>query len=67
MPRRYYLEDLALDEAWRRFEQALERAGGLLALPAERVALANALGSAAYRQAVANMGGYDVERMGEEM
>jgi hypothetical protein len=36
-------------------------------LPAERVALANALGSAAYRQAVASMGGYDVERVGEEM
>jgi len=44
MPRRYYLEDLALDEAWRRFEQVLERAGGLLALPAERVPLAEALG-----------------------
>ena len=44
MPRRYYLEDLALDDAWRRFEQALERAGGLMALPAERVSLADALG-----------------------
>jgi molybdopterin molybdotransferase/putative molybdopterin biosynthesis protein len=44
MPRRYYLEDLALDEAWWRFEQALGRAGGLLALPAERVPLADALG-----------------------
>jgi putative molybdopterin biosynthesis protein len=44
MPRRYYLEDLALDEAWRRFEQALERAGGLPALPAEHVPLALALG-----------------------
>src|SRR5690349_21011345 len=44
MPRRYYLEDLALDEAWRRFEQALERAGGLPPLPAERVPLADALG-----------------------
>ena len=44
MPRRYYLEDLALDEAWRRFEQALARAGGLPALPAERVPLAEALG-----------------------
>ena len=44
MPRRYYLEDLALDEAWRRFEQALARAGGLLTLPAERVPLAEALG-----------------------
>ena len=44
MRRRYYLEDLALDDAWRRFEQALARAGGLLALPAERVPLADALG-----------------------
>ncbi|HEU5100416.1 MAG TPA: molybdopterin-binding protein, partial [Roseiflexaceae bacterium] len=44
MPRRYYLEDLALDEAWRRFEQAIERAGGLQALPAEPVPLAEALG-----------------------
>jgi hypothetical protein len=67
MPPRYDLEDLALDEARRRFEPARERAGGLLALSAERVALANALDSAAYRQAVASMGGYDVERMGEEM
>ncbi|HJZ47693.1 MAG TPA: molybdopterin biosynthesis protein [Roseiflexaceae bacterium] len=44
MRRRYYLEDLALDEAWRRFEQALERAGGVRALPAERVVLAEAHG-----------------------
>jgi putative molybdopterin biosynthesis protein len=44
MPRRYYLEDLALDQAWQRFEQALARAGGLAALPAERVPLAHALG-----------------------
>jgi putative molybdopterin biosynthesis protein len=44
MARRYYLEDLALDEAWRRFEQALERADGLPALPAERAPLAEALG-----------------------
>ena len=31
MPRRYYLEDLALDEAQQRFEQALRRAGGIAA------------------------------------
>jgi putative molybdopterin biosynthesis protein len=44
MSRHYYLEDLALDEAWRRFERALERAGGLQALPAEHISLAEALG-----------------------
>ncbi len=48
MSRRYYLEDLALDEAWRRFEQALERVGGLAALPAEHVRLADALGRITY-------------------
>jgi putative molybdopterin biosynthesis protein len=44
MRRRYYLEDLALDEARQRFEEALKRAGGIAALPAERVPLAEALG-----------------------
>src|SRR4029453_4461910 len=44
MPRRYYLEDLALDEAQQRFEEALRRAGGIAALLAERVPLAEALG-----------------------
>src|SRR6266508_6363580 len=44
MPRRYYLEDLALDEAWLRFEAALTRAGGVASPPAERVPLAEALG-----------------------
>jgi putative molybdopterin biosynthesis protein len=44
MPRRYYLEDLALDEAWLRFETALTRAGGVEPPPAERVPLAEALG-----------------------
>ena len=44
MSRRYYLEDLALDAAWSRFEAALERAGGVRPLPAERVPLAQALG-----------------------
>src|SRR5689334_6005414 len=44
MPRHYYLEDLALDEAWRRFEAALAHAGGLRPLPAEQVPLAEALG-----------------------
>lgn len=44
MRRRYYLEDRALDDAWQRFEDALARAGGLQALPAERVPLGEALG-----------------------
>src|SRR6266487_4559396 len=44
MPRRYYLEDLALDEAWLRFETALTRAGGVDPPPAERVPLSEALG-----------------------
>jgi putative molybdopterin biosynthesis protein len=48
MARRYYLEDLALDEAWQRFEQALGRAGGLRGLASERVALADALGRTTY-------------------
>src|SRR6266545_8095586 len=44
MRRRYYLEDLSLDDAWQRFEAALGRAGGIQTLPAERVPLADALG-----------------------
>jgi putative molybdopterin biosynthesis protein len=44
MPRKYYLEDLALDEAWRRFEDTLARAGGVHQLSAERVPLSEALG-----------------------
>ncbi|MBK9943787.1 MAG: molybdopterin biosynthesis protein [Kouleothrix sp.] len=44
MRRRYYLEDLALDDAWQRFEAALARAGGMQPLPAERVPLTAALG-----------------------
>ena len=44
MRRRYYLEDLALDDAWQRFEAALARAGGMRPLPAERVPLTAALG-----------------------
>src|SRR5215210_1518034 len=44
MRRRYYLEDLALDEAQGRFEAALTRAGWIHPLSAERVALAEALG-----------------------
>ncbi|WP_129675329.1 molybdopterin biosynthesis protein [Candidatus Chloroploca sp. Khr17] len=42
--RRYYLEDVALDEAVRRFEAALERVGGLRLPPAEVVPLAEARG-----------------------
>ncbi|MBP1468288.1 molybdopterin biosynthesis protein [Candidatus Chloroploca sp. M-50] len=42
--RRYYLEDVALDEAIRRFETALERVGGLRLPLAEVVALAEACG-----------------------
>lgn len=40
--RRYYLEDLPLDEALRRFEAALAQAGGLQLPAPERVALAAA-------------------------
>jgi putative molybdopterin biosynthesis protein len=43
MPRRrYYLEDLALDEALRRFEAALQAVGGVRAPAPERVTLAEA-------------------------
>lgn len=45
MPRRkYYLEDVSLDDALRRFEEALARAGGLRLASAERVPLAEARG-----------------------
>lgn len=44
MRRRYYLEDLALDEAWQRFQAALDHANALQVLPSERVPLADALG-----------------------
>src|SRR5262249_22171619 len=44
MPRRYYLEDISLDDARRRFESALAGAGGVHPLPSERVRLAEALG-----------------------
>jgi putative molybdopterin biosynthesis protein len=45
MPRRkYYLEDVSLDDALRRFEEALARTGGLRLAPAERVPLAEARG-----------------------
>jgi putative molybdopterin biosynthesis protein len=44
MPRRYYLEDRALDDALARFDAALADAGAAGALPAERVPLAEALG-----------------------
>ena len=44
MPRHYYLEDLALDAAWQRFEAALARAGAMAPPPPERVPLAEALG-----------------------
>jgi putative molybdopterin biosynthesis protein len=44
MSRRYYLEDLALDDARQRFEDALLRASGVRPPAAERVPLAAALG-----------------------
>jgi putative molybdopterin biosynthesis protein len=44
MQRRYYLEDLALDEAQQRFDAALQRSGWPTAQLAERVPLAEALG-----------------------
>lgn len=42
--RRYYLEDIALDDARQRFEAALQRQGGVAPLPGERVPLGDALG-----------------------
>ena len=44
MPRRYYLEDRALDDAYAQFEAALAREGGVGPLPAEPAPLAEALG-----------------------
>ena len=44
MPRRYYLEDRALEDAQARFEDALASAGGVGPLPAEQVPLTEALG-----------------------
>jgi molybdopterin molybdotransferase/putative molybdopterin biosynthesis protein len=44
MERRYYLEDIALDEAWRRLEAALAETGGLRPLEAETVPITEALG-----------------------
>ena len=44
--RKVYLEDVALDEAWRRFDDALNKAGLGATLPdaEERVSVINALG-----------------------
>jgi putative molybdopterin biosynthesis protein len=42
--RKFYLEDIPLDEAWRRFIAALEAAGLWAPLPGERVGLDKALG-----------------------
>ena len=53
MPRHYYLEDLALDEAQQRFAQAL--AGGVAPLATERVPLAVALGRVTARAVWANL------------
>jgi len=44
MPRRYYLEDRALDDAYAQFEAALAGVGGVVPLPAEPAPLAEALG-----------------------
>jgi putative molybdopterin biosynthesis protein len=44
MPRRYYLEDRALEDARAQFAAALDRAGGVRPLPPELVPLASALG-----------------------
>ncbi len=37
MARKFYLEDIPLEEAWRRFREALENAGFWQALPGEDV------------------------------
>ena len=42
--RRVYLEDIPLDEAWRRFSAAMQAAGVWDALPGEEVPLDAALG-----------------------
>jgi molybdopterin molybdotransferase/putative molybdopterin biosynthesis protein len=44
MPRKVYLEDIPLDEARRRFEEALAAAGALGPIEAEQVAVGEALG-----------------------
>ena len=44
MPRKVYLEDIPLDEARRRFDEALHRAGAVQPMPAERVPVGDALG-----------------------
>lgn len=44
MARRYYLEDIALDEARARFEGALAESGGVRPLPGETVPVTQALG-----------------------
>src|SRR5436190_3238437 len=44
MPRKVYLEDIPLDEARRRFDEALAAAGALAPLDAEHVPVADALG-----------------------
>jgi len=44
MERRYYLEDIALDEAWRRFDEALARTAATQPLAGEPAGLTEALG-----------------------
>src|SRR5215216_5938935 len=44
MPRKVYLQDIPLDEARRRYDEALAAAGALKPLPAERVPVGEALG-----------------------
>jgi putative molybdopterin biosynthesis protein len=44
MPRKVYLEDIPLDEARRRYDEALARADALQVLEVERVPVADALG-----------------------
>ncbi len=44
MPRNIYLEDIPLDEAWRRWTTALEQAGRWQPLPGEAVPVEEALG-----------------------
>ena len=44
MPRRVYLEDIPLDEARRRFDEALAVAGALGPIEAEQVPVGEALG-----------------------
>lgn len=42
--RRYYLEDIALEDAWSRFDRALAEHGGVRPLPGESVAVTEARG-----------------------